>query len=174
MKKITVKPIALLLLCSCMGVLANKAHAQKLVFVFGHGAYNNPADAQLNNAYKAGIGAEAGLGIGWKKTFIVGTVGYNSFGAAGNNSAGALTVVPFKAGIRQYIIGKLVYLHGDMGIANIKNKYTDATQKFTADAGAGVKLGPLEIQMDYEGFTRSNPGGFASWVGIKAGLAIGL
>ena len=37
-----------------------------------------------------------------------------------------------------------------------------------------VKLGMFEAQLDYDGFSRNDPSGYASWIGIKAGINIGL
>lgn len=150
-----------------------KAHAQQLVFLFGHGVWANPSDKNFKDTHKTGLGVEGGAAIGWNKTFIVGTIGYSSFGADGSNTKGSLSYVPLKAGLRQYIFSKLIYIHGDLGIATIKDD-GGSKSPFSGDIGAGVKLGMFEAQLDYDGFSRSDPSGYASWIGIKAGINIGL
>lgn len=148
-------------------------HAQRLFFIYGHGLYAMPVDKNFKEGYSSGIGAEAGAALGWNKTFIVGTIGYTSFFDKDNNPAGKTSYVPLKAGLRQYVFLKMIYLHGDLGIGNIKNDLTTDT-RFSGDIGAGVKFGGFEAQLDYDGFTRKDPSGYASWIGIKAGFNIGL
>lgn len=149
------------------------SNAQHLFFLFGHGVWVSPADKNFNNNYQSGVGVEGGAAIGWNKTFIVGTIGYSSFPSGGSNTNGSLSYVPMKAGLRQYIFSKLLYLHGDVGIGKISDDKTSRSP-FSGDIGAGVKFGIFEAQLDYDGFTRSDPSGYASWFGIKAGINIGL
>ena len=158
----------------CVFIFNKNAVAQKLVFLFGHGVYATPLTTDFKNGYNAGLGAEGGVGIGWNKTFIIGTIGYTSFSNKSGNSAGNISIIPLKAGVRQYILGKLLYIHGDVGFASVKNKIADAEGKFCSDIGAGVKLAGFEIQLDYDGFNRSNPSGFVSSLALKAGFALGL
>ena len=94
--------------------------ARNRCFYFGHGVWANPSDKNFKDTHKTGLGVEGGGAIGWNKTFIVGTVGYSSFGADGSNTNGSLSYVPLKAGLRQYIFSKLIYIHGDLGIATVK------------------------------------------------------
>lgn len=148
-------------------------YAQHVGFIFGHALYAGPLDKNFSNGYNSGLGAEAGGGIGWNKTFIVGTIGYSNFFHKSGNEAGDLKYIPVKAGLRQYIFLKNLYLHGDVGIANIKNK-AGSQSRFSGDIGAGVKFMHFEVQVDYDGFTRSNPSGYASWFAVKAGLEFGL
>lgn len=170
MKKITKSFILLVMIM--LGITA-KTSAQQLFFLFGHGVWANPSDKNFKDTHKTGLGVEGGAAIGWNKTFIVGTIGYSSFGADGPNTKGSLSYVPLKAGLRQYIFSKLIYLHGDLGIANIKDD-GGSRSPFSGDIGAGVKFGMFEAQLDYDGFSRSDPSGYASWIGIKAGINIGL
>lgn len=153
--------------------LGNHADAQQAFFLFGHGVYNMPSDKNFKNNYNAGVGVEGGAAIGWNKTFIVGTIGYSNFGNESGVAGGNISFVPYKIGLRQYIFSKLLYIHGDLGAATISNDdYKES--RFSGDIGVGVKLGSFEAQLDYDGFTRSEPSGYASWIGIKAGFAIGL
>ena len=63
--------------------------------------------------------------------------------------------------------------HITLGIGSLKSKDASAS-RFSGDIGAGVKFAVFEVQIDYDGFTRNNPSGYASWFGIKAGLEFGL
>lgn len=145
--------------------------AQRLVFLYGHALYGAPVEKSFKEGYNTGLGVEAGAGAGWKKTFIVGTVGYTNFFNEGGNPAGDLHYIPVKGGIRQYIFLKNLYIHGDLGIGNIKNKIESAT-RFSGDIGAGVKFTGFEAQLDYNTITGKSPA--ASWIEIKAGFSIGL
>ncbi len=152
---------------------SNDLHAQHLVFLFGHAVYATPTDKNLKEGYNTGLGAEAGAGVGWNKTFLQATIGYSHFFKQGDNSAGDISIVPFKAGLRQYVFSKMIYVHGDLGMDKIADKIT-SEGRFSGDIGAGIKFAGFEVQLDYDGYTRSNPSGFASWIGFKAGFAIGL
>ncbi|WP_205511668.1 outer membrane beta-barrel protein [Longitalea arenae] len=161
--------IALLLLA------AHGANAQKLLFVFAHGQYASPVQSSFKNDYNFGLGAEAGVGIGPGKTKLVGTVGYTVFDAK-SKELGNITYVPVKVGFRRYFLpGNLLFLHADAGIGHIKDKTTNSSySRFTADVGAGAKLGPLEVGIAYDGFKRVGADGYASWLAFKAGWRFGL
>lgn len=147
--------------------------AQQAFFLFGHGVYSTPVDKNFKGNYNTGLGVEGGAAIGWNKTFIVGTIGYSNFSNENGVLGGNISYVPYKIGLRQYIFSKLLYIHGDLGAATIKNdNYNES--RFSGDLGIGVKLGSFEAQLDYDGFSRSDPSGYASWIGIKAGFAFGL
>jgi hypothetical protein len=152
------------------------AKAQKLFFIFAHGQYASPLDANFKDNYSYGLGAEGGVGIGTGKTFFIGTIGYTYFNDRAGSGAGNLTYVPMKIGVRHYLLpGKLIFIQADAGIGTINNKSKGgSTSRFTGDIGAGVKLGPLEVGVSYDGFSRSDPSGYASWLAFKAGWRIGL
>lgn len=174
MMKLTGKKTIIILISCAAIAISNTVNAQKLVFIFGHGLYASPLDQTFKDGYNKGLGVEGGAGFGWSKTFITGTLGYSSFSSKSGNGNGNITVIPFKAGIRQYLPGKLLYIHGGLGIASVKNKISNTQSKFSADFGAGVKFGGLELQLDYDGFSKSQPSGYASFIALKAGFAIGL
>ena len=75
-----------------------------------------------------------------------------------------------KRGVRVFAVCR----HADAGVANIKIKGADSHTRFTSDVGAGVKLGPLEAGVAYEGFSQGDPSGFASWIGFKLGWRFGI
>src|SRR3954447_21144300 len=159
------KMITLVIALAVLVAYCNNLKAQHLILLYGHGIYATPTDKNFKQGYNTGVGVEGGGGIGWNRTFIVGTIGYTHFFKEGDNSAGDVGIVPFKAGLRQYIFSKMIYIHGDVGVDKIKNK-TFSDSRFSADIGAGIRLGLLELQLDYDGYTRDDPSGFASWVGF--------
>ena len=122
------------------------------------------------------MGVEGGAGIGTGRTFLIATVGYTSFRSVSGNSFGNTSYIPLKAGIRHYlIVGKILFIHADGGAGIIKNNIVNSS-RFSGDIGLGVKLGPVEVLADYDGFTRSSSenSGYSSWIGIKAGFRFGL
>jgi len=157
------------------GIL-NEAKAQHLVFIFVHPQYAAPVDKDFKNNYSFGLGAEGGIGIGTGRTFFVGTFGYTSFNARSGKGIDNISYVPLKIGFRHYLlIGKVLFINADAGIATITDRGShDSQTRFTADIGPGVKLGPFEAIVNYDGFTRSDPSGYASWLAFKLGWRIGL
>ncbi|HEX6429898.1 MAG TPA: hypothetical protein VF008_19525 [Niastella sp.] len=154
----------------------NGAQAQKLFFVFAHGQYASPVQTSFKNDYNFGLGAEGGVGIGFgTKTFLTGTVGYTVFDAK-SGEVGNITYVPMKVGLRRYFLpANLIFIHADAGVGHIKDKTTNSSySRFTADVGAGVKLGPFEVGVAYDGFSRDGSSGYASWLAFKAGWRFGL
>jgi hypothetical protein len=151
------------------------AQAQKLFFLFAHGQYATPVQSSFKNDYNFGLGADAGVGIGTGKTKLVGTVGYMVFDAK-SGEVGNITYVPMKVGIRRYFFpANIFFINADAGVAHIKDKTTDADySRFTADVGAGAKLGPFDVGVAYEGFSRVGSSGFASWMAFKVGWRFGL
>jgi len=152
----------------------NHAQAQKLVFLFAHGQYASPVQSGFKNDYNFGLGAEGGVGLGTGKTFFTGTVGYMVFDAS-KGEVGNITYVPVKVGLRRYFLPmNLLFIHVDAGVGHIKDKTTNTNySRFTGDVGAGAKLGPFEIGVAYDGFSRDG-GGYASWIGFKGGWRFGL
>jgi hypothetical protein len=157
-------------------------YAQHVGFIFGHALYAGPLDKNFSNNYNAGLGVEGGGGIGWNKTFLVGTIGYtnffhknvNTFDSVGPYASGTdFHFIPVKVGLRQYIFLKTIYVHGDVGLGSISNSST-TDSRFSGDIGAGFKFLHFEVQVDYDGFTRKQPSGYASWIGVKAGFEFGL
>lgn len=163
--------LSLVLLCS-VGPL----QAQKLIFLFGHLAYEVPVDSYFKSNYNYGLGVEGGIGIGVGSTFFVGTVGYSSFIEQGHAKVGNYTYVPFKGGLRKYVlVGKILFVQLDAGVALVKNDLVNSS-RFSADLGLGAKLGPFEVLADYDGFANGSgqPVGYSSWIGLKAGMRLGL
>ena len=162
----------LLSLFFCLA-FCTRSSAQRLFFIYAHALYATPVDKNFKDGYNSGLGVEGGAAVGWGKTFIVGTIGYTSFSDKDGNPAGNTSFVPVKIGLRQFVFSKLIYVHGDLGIGKIKNDLT-TDSRFSGDIGAGVKLAGFEVQLDYDGFSRKGPSGYASWIALKAGFHIGL
>jgi hypothetical protein len=152
------------------------ASAQHLVFLFGHLQYAEPVDTYFKHTSNNGFGVEGGAAVGIGRTFLIGTIGYTSFAAASGDTAGTLSYVPLKGGLRHYLlVGKILFLQVDVGVGHIKNQVVNSS-RFSGDLGLGVKLGPFEVMASYDGFTRTGgeTSGYSSWIGIKAGARLGL
>lgn len=155
------------------------ASAQKLFFLFGHLAYENPGNNGMMQNYKYGLGGEVGGGIKlFHKTYATGTVGYSSFAQDKSSSPrpGRMSYVPVRFGLRQNFLPlNLLFLHADVGSARVKNDFTSGS-RFTGSFGVGGKLGPIEAQIDYEllGKKSGDPKGSNGWVAFKAGWRFGL
>ena len=162
----------LLSLFFCLA-FCTRSSAQRLFFIYAHALFATPVDKNFKDGYNSGLGVEGGAAVGWGKTFIVGTIGYTSFSDKDGNPAGNTSFVPVKIGLRQFVFSKLIYVHGDLGVGKIKNDLT-TDSRFSGDIGAGVKLAGFEVQLDYDGFSRKDPSGYASWIALKAGFHIGL
>jgi hypothetical protein len=160
----------LLLLFAIISV--DEVKAQKLVFVFAHAEYASPV-GKLRNANNAGLGVEAGVGVGTGKTFLTGTVGTTWLATnkrAGSTTQGGLKYTPYKLGLRRYVFLKNVFVKADAGLATVKIIDTDIkSSNFTTSFGAGVKFTAFEAVVDY-----NSVGSYGSWFGLKVGLAIGL
>lgn len=166
-----------LLLVLVIVSFANRADSQRLFFLFAHGIYSVPANNDMTNNYRFGAGGEIGVGVGMKKTFVTGTVGYSAFSSKSSatyNIKNNLNYAPIRVGLRHYVFGKLVYLKGDLGLANVKMQSGSGSSKFTSSLGAGVKFGGIELETDYEGVKIPNTNTTGSWFGLKAGFYIGL
>jgi hypothetical protein len=154
--------------------LYSRVQAQKIFFAFAHGQYASPVQNSFKADYNYGAGAEGGAGVKVdKKTFLTGTVGYMVFNSPAKD-IGNITYIPMKLGVRKYFLPtNLLFVHTDLGVGQIKDKTTNTSStRFSADVGGGVKLGPFEMGIAFDGFTRN--GGYASWVGFKAGWRFGI
>lgn len=170
---------AVLVLIMSVGLSVQTVRAQKLFFLFGHFAYENPGNNGIMQSYKYGIGGELGGGIKlFHKTYATGTIGYSSFGQDKSASPrpGRMSYVPVRFGLRQNFLPlNLLFLHADVGSAKVKNDLTSGS-RFTGSFGVGGKLGPIEAQIDYEliGKKSGDPSGGNGWVAFKAGWRFGL
>lgn len=161
-----------------MASFIQRAQAQQLFFIFGHVNYENPGNNGLMGEYKYGLGGEAGAGVKiFHKTYATGTIGYSTFSQDKSKSKpGRLSYVPIRFGLRRNFLPlNILYVHADVGSASVKNDITSGA-RFTGSFGAGVKLGPIEAQIDYEllGKKDIDPPGSNGWVAFKAGWRFGL
>jgi len=79
--------------------------------------YATPSNDAFSNINKAGIGVEAGAGLGYGSTMFMATLGYQRFGASVSNLDGDLNITSVKAGIRQYVLLGRLFLLGNIGTA---------------------------------------------------------
>ena len=155
--------------------VANEAEAQIKkpgVTVGGYLVYANPK-GDFANAYKFGGGGEVFGGIGVGKTFVVATAGLSKFKAQSSGHSGGLTYTPVKIGVRQFILGKILFINADLGRATVKNKTINAT-RFTRGFGVGAKLFGLQAALYYDGWKNKNERGFSNSVNVKVGWGLSL
>ncbi len=155
--------------------LTNIAEAQIQkpgVTLGGYVIYAKPK-GDFAKTYNFGGGGEVFGGVGISKTFIIATTGFSQFKAASDNHLGALNYTPFKIGVRQFILGKILFINADLGRATVKNKTFNET-RFTRGFGFGAKLLGLQAALYYDGWKNKNAGGFSNSVNIKLGWGLSL
>lgn len=172
------KSVFLVILALFFSGVYNMAGAQKLIFVFAHGTGALPIDKTSDTRYTSGFGAEAGIGVGSKQTFLTASIGYTSF--TGRDTFSTENYIPVKIGIREYLPLKIVFFDADAGLAFVngstptKQTPIPSNSRLTADLGAGVKLGGFEVGLNFDVFKEPKPDGWAAWMVFKAGFRIGL
>lgn len=123
--------------------------------------------------YRFGGGGELFGGVGINKTFIIATAGFSQFKAGLDNHSGSLTYTPVKIGVRQFILGKILFINADLGRAVVKNK-TFKEARFTRGIGLGAKLLGLQAALYYDGWKNKNARGFSNSVNFKLGWGLSL
>lgn len=172
------KIIALFAMICCVGSGFAQFKLPKAL-IFANVNYASPANEKFNVSNRGAWGGEAGLGLGFGKTLVTGTVGYQVFGVKINNLGGDLQVIPLKAGIRQYVaLGKVFFL-GNVGTAlqsfkDITNNRIQ-TNNLMWEGGVGVKLIGLELQGTYSGWQHPmGTIGNATMLNVKLGWSFKL
>ena len=140
--------------------------------LFGNFTYANP-QGDFANSYSNGTGFEVGGGLGLGKTLLYASTGYMKYSGNGDN----LKVVPFKVGIRRYLLLGL-FLNGAIGVASQSyDKSSTTGSSFLYEVGAGIKLlGIVELGAAYTSYQLANsaPAVNANQILLKAGVAIKL
>jgi len=175
MMKNYVLKVAFALLIGCVASKATTAQFKRPhVLIGGNVSYNNP-QGNFANLYKFGAGGEVFAGIGFSKTYLVGTLGIADFIGNNENSYGNLIYKPIKIGIRQFLFSNKIFLNADMGNAYIKDKtMSNSESKFTTGVGAGARLFGLEASLYYNSFKAAHQGGFSNAVQYKVGWSMTL
>jgi len=159
----------------CFAAIAGMGQIKRPhLLVAANVSYFNP-QGSFSDKYKFGAGGEISGGIGVDKTFLVATLGTSTFFANNKSEANKLTVKPVKIGIRQFFLAKRLFINGDLGMANVKDKTTGISQnRFTRGFGTGVRLFGLEGGLYYNGWKSINESGFSNSVQVKIGWGISL
>ncbi|MBA2762662.1 MAG: hypothetical protein H0U39_12050 [Segetibacter sp.] len=157
----------------CFVTVTGKAQIKRPhLLVSANVSYFNP-QGQFADKYKFGAGGEISAGIGVDKTFLVATLGTSTFFAEDKIEANKLTVKPVKVGIRQFFLAKRLFINGDVGMANVKDKNTGISQnRFARGVGAGVRLFGLEGGLYYGGWKSVDESGFSNSVQVKIGWSM--
>jgi hypothetical protein len=161
--------LLIILICSCF---CEETKAQRSSFYFARGQYSLPVNENISKTYSHAFGGEVGGGLGFDDTFFQLTLGYNKFKQKESVTSGPLTIIPVRVGVRQYILPNTVYLHGNGGIAWIRNQTIPTETSFTVSAGVGAQISVIEIEAAYEGVNNKKPIGWGSWFGLKVGAVL--
>ncbi len=143
-------------------------HAQ----IFANLNYETPTNGNFKDAFKAGYGGEAGGGLGFGSTMLVGTLGYQTFDNTNTNLAGNLKMTTIKAGIRQYVfLGKIFFL-GNIGNANTAYSISNlSANNLLFEYGAGISLFGLELQATQSGWNQPIPVDASKSFNVKLGFS---
>ncbi len=137
--------------------------------------YATPSNDAFNNSNNAGIGVEAGAGLGYGSTMIMGTLGYQRFGASSTNLAGDLNITSVKAGIRQYIFLGRLFALGNIGTAI--QSYSGTSTKgsnIIYEFGGGVRLFGFELQLTKSYWQQPIPVAASNAFNVKVGFSFKL
>jgi hypothetical protein len=141
------------------------------IIIGGDLFYAKPS-GKFTNTHNYGYGAEAFAGASLGKTYLVATVGTANFKAF-NEGDGDISYTPIKAGVRRYFLLKKIFINADAGVAILKNKTTNETERrLLRGVGAGVRLFGFEGGVYYDGWKALNTSGFSNSVQWKVGYAI--
>lgn len=138
----------------------------------GYVIYATPK-GDFGKAFKFGGGGEVFGGVGLGKTFIIATAGFSKFKPQSSSHSGPVTYTPFKVGVRQFILGKIVFVNADLGTATIKSE-TFNEMCFTRGIGMGAKLLGLQAALYYDGWKNKKASGFSNSMNIKVGWGLSL
>ena len=152
-----IKSVNLFIILSFLIIHSANGQLKKPGISIGAGVFYANPKGEFAKMYKGGLGAEAKGGIGFGKTYVMASLGYAAFATQPGDNSGTLTYAPIKAGIKQYLLAKRLFINGDVGVAKIKDKTMSAAEsRFTADIGAGIRLLGIEAGMYYDTFKSSN------------------
>lgn len=128
----------------------------------------------FKDAYGFGIGGELVGGVGLGSTYVIGSIGNIWYKATGNTSAGNLTTVPVKVGLKRYLLLNKFFINGDVGAATLKVNNV-SSRAFTAGFGGGIKLLGLEAGLYFNTFKNNigySKSGFSNNTQLKIGWGI--
>lgn len=172
MKQFILYSASFLIIC-----LPGLVKAQKGNSIFGGNMIVGAPLGEFRNDYKSVFGIEGfgGFGLG-QKTYITGTIGFQSYAPDPNSFIGAefgkITMIPLKAGIRFYPANNF-FLTGNAGIGLVRDETIQAREsRFAYDVGAGLNFNIFNASIHYDAIKRVNAPGSSNAVLLKLGIAI--
>jgi hypothetical protein len=171
----SVRKISLFLFLLVLVAVKGDIQAQviKPSFTLGFGAaFAQPMD-HLKEGFKYGVGGDVYGGVGWGKTYLVATAGYRAFLEDVQFDAKALSYVPVKLGIRQYVFSRRLYIQGNAGMASVGYRNETETA-FTYDIGGGIRLAGFEIAAFFDAFKPKNATVYSTSVNGRIGYSFSL
>ena len=138
----------------------------------GYVIYATPK-GDFGKVFKFGGGGEVFGGVGLGKTFIIATAGFSRFKPQSSSHSGPVTYTPFKVGVRQFILGKTVFINADLGRATVKSEIFNE-MCFTRGIGIGAKLLGMQAALYYDGWKNKKASVFSNSMNIKVGWGLSL
>lgn len=165
----------ILLVFACAGGFLSEAQIKKPGFLLGGNLVYTMPRGDFANDYKNGLGAEVSAGLGYGKTYLVGTLGYMHLMDKGNLNTTNTMYKPVKVGIRRYIIGKNLFVNVDVGNTTLVSKEKNTkTSTYTHGFGAGVRLLGIEAALYKDSWKNPNIPGFSNSLQYKLGWNLTL
>ncbi len=160
----------LFIIIVCFAGISSMAQIKKPGLLLGGNLVYNMPKGNFANDYKNGVGAEVSAGLGYGKTYLVGTMGYMYLMDRGTSNTSNTTYKPFKIGIRRYLIGKNLFINADVGKFSIisKDKNTKPST-YTHGFGAGIRLLGIEAALYRDSWKNPNLPGFSNSLQYKLG-----
>jgi hypothetical protein len=146
-------------------------HAQLIL----NANYASPTNSAFSDLSKGGFGIEAGAGLGLGATMLMGTAGYQRFGASIVNPSGSLNITTLKGGVRQYFLLGRLFVLGNIGTAI--QSYTTSSIKgnnVIYEYGGGARLLGLEVQLTQSHWQQPINVGASSAFNVKVGFSFKL
>lgn len=163
------KSILVFLLALFLNTNAKAQLKRPHILVGANISYATPRGS-FSNAYNFGVGGELSAGLGFGKTYLVGTYGNSIFFADGENNNGNLTINPLKIGIKHYFLANKIFINGDIGLGNVKDKTMSTRESvFMRGIGAGIHFLGLEAGLYYDGWKSLHADGYSNSVLLKVG-----
>lgn len=140
------------LACIIAIAVTSSLQAQYAFFLSGHGNFNVPVNQRFTQVYQNGVGYSLSLGLKsyWPGSFIVGTVGRQSYAQApdikNQYTSGDLSMTTLQIGVRQVTYVKNLFFVANAGTGMAQNTVGGKLSelRFVADAGAGYTMGKFE------------------------------
>ena len=125
----------------------------------------------FDDGYYGGAGINGIIHYKWLKNRaeVQLIAGYERFKPKKGNIFGDITTIPLKMGLLQ-MISKQFYLYGRVGVLGVKDQKSSFSTRFSTDAGLGLSLKKMALDIGFHGWLRKSGGGFTNY--FSAGVVL--